>query len=68
MVMPCSQNEVSIFRNHAHNTRKFSRIEAIALGNRDLGLQPNLGVTTTAFDVDVWSFARLALVGEEKVS
>jgi hypothetical protein len=48
--------------------RKLARIEAIAFGDDWFRLQPNFGIATSAFDMDMWSFARRSFIGEEEIT
>jgi hypothetical protein len=53
MVIPRLQDQVSSLRDNMQDTRKFARIEAITLRNADLRLQPDFGIPTAPFDVNV---------------
>ena len=56
------------FQDDAQDTRKFGGIKAVALCDRDFGLQPDFGVLVAALDVNVLRLARKSFVGEEKVT
>ena len=45
MVIPGFQNEVTVIRDRLQDIRKCARIEAVTVGYRDLGFEPNLGIT-----------------------
>src|SRR5262249_52417107 len=68
ILMPRSQDPISIFRDSPYDMPKLSRIEAVAVGNRDVRLSPNLAISPATFDVNVWQFARVAFVREKEVS
>src|SRR5579884_1564952 len=66
MLMPCSQDQVASVVHNAQNTREFGRIEAIAVCDGYLGLQPDFGVLARAFHVYVQRFTRKAFIGVEE--
>lgn len=66
--MPCLQDQISSLRDDAYNTRKFGGIEAIAVRDRDFGLEPDFGVPPAALDMNMRRFAWSAFVGEEVIA
>jgi hypothetical protein len=68
MLMPCSQNEIAVFRYNPQDIRKFARIEAITVGYPNLRLKPDFRIPTASLDVNMWRLGRLAFVREEVVA
>jgi hypothetical protein len=60
MVIPGSHHQVAVFSDGLQDIRKFARINAVAVGNRDVGSEPNLGIATAALDVNVDRLRRLS--------
>src|SRR5262249_1630353 len=68
MVMPRSQDTFSIVRYGPQNSRKLSRIEAVALRESYVGFQPDLSVAAAALDMDMYWLTWQTFVREEIVS
>ena len=55
--MPCLQKPTSVLANHHDNTRKFGGTEAVAVGDRNLRLNPDFGIAAATSDVNMRWFA-----------
>jgi hypothetical protein len=67
MFMPRPQDAITVVRDDPQDTRKLPRIEAIALRNGHIWLQPNFGIATAALHMDMAWLLGQAFIRKEKV-
>jgi len=53
--MPCLSDEFPIVRNDPQYIAKLAGIEAVAFGDRDIGLNPDFGVASASLDMNMCS-------------